>query len=113
MGRASLKRKPPAAPPAARYEDDLFTWVQEQVDLLRAGRLSEVDAGNVAEELSDVGNELYFRPESAIAVLMQHILKWDHQQKAPRAELGALGCRAAASNSDVAQEEPGAEVGAF
>ena len=78
MGRASVK-KPPAAPPATRYQDDLYTWVQEQVALLRAGRLSEVDALNVAEELSDVGNELSDKLQSAFAVLTQHFLKWDHQ----------------------------------
>ncbi len=47
--------------------------------MLRAGRLSEVDANNVAEELSDVGNEFYFRLESSFATLTQHFLKWDHQ----------------------------------
>jgi hypothetical protein len=66
-------------PSSIRYEDDLYTWVQEQVALLRAGRLTEIDALNVAEELSDVGNEQLEKLESAIAVLTQHLLKWDHQ----------------------------------
>ncbi len=61
------------------YEDDLYTWVQEQVTLLRAGRLDEIDASNIAEELADVGREQYYRLESAIAVLTMHLLKWDHQ----------------------------------
>jgi hypothetical protein len=64
-----------------RYEDDLFTWVKEQVALLRAGRLDEIDAVNVAEELEDVGSEQLFRLESAFAVLTMHTLKWDHQPK--------------------------------
>ena len=76
---ATKTRDKPAAAPRTRYEDDLYTWAREQVALLRAGRLSEVDARNVAEELSDVGNELAFRLESAIAVLTMHLLKWDHQ----------------------------------
>ena len=79
MGRASIKNPPPGAEPGTRYQDDLYTWVQEQVALLRAGRLSEVDALNVAEELSDVGNELSDKLQSAFAVLTQHLLKWDHQ----------------------------------
>lgn len=70
-----------ASPAGTRYEDDLYTWVQEQVALLRAGRLSEVDAANVAEELDDVGKEQLFRLESSIAVLTMHLLKWDHQSK--------------------------------
>ena len=42
--------------PRTRYEDDLYTWVQKQVALLRAGRHDEVDALNVAEKLADEGN---------------------------------------------------------
>jgi hypothetical protein len=62
-----------------RYEDDLYTWVQEQVEFLRAGRLDQIDAENVAEELSDVGAEQYNRLEGALEVLLMHMLKWDHQ----------------------------------
>ena len=62
-----------------RYEDDLYTWVSEQVDLLRAGRLDQIDAENVAEELSDGGAEQYDKLESALEVLLMHMLKWDHQ----------------------------------
>lgn len=67
------------SPPRTRYEDDLYTWVREQVALLRAGRLNEVDALNVAEELSDVGREQYHRLESALAILAMHMLKWEFQ----------------------------------
>jgi len=77
MSGQTAKARP--AKSATRYEDDLYSWVFEQVALLRAGRLSEVDAINVAEELSDVGNEQLDKLESAIAVLTQHLLKWDHQ----------------------------------
>lgn len=80
MGR-HVRERPPKQGPATRHEDDLFTWVQEQVALLRAGRLDEVDALNVAEELSDAGNEQLDKLESAIAVLSMHLLKWDHQSK--------------------------------
>jgi Domain of unknown function DUF29 len=63
----------------ARYEDDLYTWSTEQAALLRAGRVSEVDARNIAEELDDVGNEQYDKLESALRVILLHLLKWDHQ----------------------------------
>ena len=76
---ATKTRDKPAAAPRTRYEDDLYTWVQEQVALLRAGRFDEVDAGNVAEELSDVGKSEYKSLSSSIAVLVQNLLKWDHQ----------------------------------
>ena len=76
----STRAKPPT-PPRTRYEDDLYTWVEEQVALLRAGRLSEIDALNIAEELADVGKSERRALESAIAVLTMHLLKWDHQPR--------------------------------
>jgi len=63
----------------ARYEDDLYTWVGEQVALLQAGRVTELDLGNIAEELGDVGRAQYDTLESAVEVLLAHILKWEHQ----------------------------------
>ena len=61
------------------YERDLYAWVQEQVRLLRAGRVDEIDAQNLAEEISDVGSNEYDKLESALRVLLAHMLKWDHQ----------------------------------
>ena len=66
-------------PIATRYEDDLCAWVDEQVALLRAGQLDLIDAENIAEELGDVAKSERRALESAIAVLAQHLLKWDHQ----------------------------------
>lgn len=82
MADPTTKERPAAGEPAAaraRYEDDLYTWANEQVALLRAGRLDEIDAENIAEELGDVGAEQYDKLESVLEVLLMHILKWDHQ----------------------------------
>lgn len=62
-----------------RYADDLYTWVGEQVALLRAGQLDQIDAAQVAEELDDVGSEQYDKLESALRVILMHMLKWDQQ----------------------------------
>ena len=64
--------------PAAK-EADLYSWARRQAELLRAGRLSEIDAAAIAEEIDDVGEEQYDKLESAFRVLMLHLLKWDHQ----------------------------------
>jgi hypothetical protein len=48
---------------------------------LRAGRIGEADALNIAEELDDVGNEQYDKLESALRVILVHLLKWDHQSQ--------------------------------
>ena len=65
--------------PKTRHEDDIYTWSLEQIELLKAGRLDEVDAANIAWELEDVPGNIRDKLESAIAVLAMHILKWDHQ----------------------------------
>jgi hypothetical protein len=63
----------------ARYDRDLYSWAVEQAALLRAGRISEVDALNIAEEIDDVGNEQYDKLESALRLILLHLLKWDRQ----------------------------------
>ena len=59
---------------------DLYSWARHQAELLRAGRLSEIDPVAIAEEIDDVGEEQYDKLESALRVLMLHLLKWDHQR---------------------------------
>src|SRR5829696_8422718 len=65
--------------PRARYDRDLYTWGVEQAALLRSGRVEEVDALNIAEEIDDVGNEQYDKLESALWLILLHLLKWDHR----------------------------------
>ena len=76
MGRSVTHEK--AAAPVAK-ETDLYSWALRQAELLRAGRLSEIDPVAIAEEIDDVGEEQYDKLESALRVLMLHLLKWDHQ----------------------------------
>ena len=81
----------PADEGAARYDRDLYSWAVEQAALLRAGKIAEADALNIAEELDDVGNEQYDKLESALRVIMLHLLKWDHQaQKRSRSWYGSI-----------------------
>jgi Domain of unknown function DUF29 len=68
-----------AATEPARYERDLYSWAIEQATLLRAGRIAEADALNIAEELDDVGNEQYDKLESALRIILLHLQKWDYQ----------------------------------
>lgn len=72
----SAVRKEQGAP---TKRDDLYSWAVRQAELLRAGRLSEIDPAAIAEEIDDVGEEQYDKLESALRVLMLHLLKWDHQ----------------------------------
>ncbi|HEY2134663.1 MAG TPA: DUF29 domain-containing protein [Xanthobacteraceae bacterium] len=77
--RSQPKHK--AAGARARYDRDLYGWASEQAALLRAGRVDEADAANIAEELEDVGSEQYDKLESALRLILLHLLKWDHQSE--------------------------------
>jgi uncharacterized protein DUF29 len=61
------------------YDDDFFAWTQEQARLLRAGELSQVDRENAAEEIEDMGRSVRNELRSRLAVLVMHLLKWQHQ----------------------------------
>ena len=69
------------APDAATtaYDRDFYSWSLEQARLVREGRWSAVDRDNVAEEIESLGIEQFNKLESAIRVLLVHMLKWDHQ----------------------------------
>ena len=66
---------------APTKEVDLYSWARKQAELLRAGRLAEIDPAAIAEEIDDVGEEQYDKLESALRVVMLHLLKWDHQRE--------------------------------
>ena len=77
----SRQAEPSAASDKERagYDRDFYSWSQEQGRLVREGRWSEVDRDNVAEEIESLGREQFNKLESAIRVILMHILKWDHQ----------------------------------
>src|SRR5205085_11646300 len=70
----------PAADAARHsYDRDFYSWSLEQARLVREGRWDAVDRENVAEEIESLGREQFNKLESALRVLLVHILKWDHQ----------------------------------
>jgi hypothetical protein len=80
MSQSAVTNRPElASGTSTRHDDDLYTWVQEQVALLRAGRLDEIDAENIAEELGDVGKSEFSKLQSALEIVLTHMLKWDNQ----------------------------------
>src|ERR1700678_759475 len=65
--------------PAAKAADP-YSWARRQAELLRAGRLAEIGALGIAGEMADAGGEEQSdKLETALRVLMLHLLKWDHQ----------------------------------
>src|SRR5215204_3440020 len=70
---------PAEAPAAAEYDRDFYSWLMQQARLIREGRWERVDRENVAEEIESLGREQFNKLESALRVLLTHMLKWDHQ----------------------------------
>src|SRR2546423_13246438 len=70
---------PAAEPTDTAYDRDFYSWSLEQARLVREGRWGAVDRENVAEEIESLGREQFNKLESAIRVLLLHMLKWDHQ----------------------------------
>jgi hypothetical protein len=64
---------------AVAYEQDFFAWTREQARLLREGSLSEIDAGNIAEELESMGRNDRRELRSRLIVLLMHLLKYRFQ----------------------------------
>lgn len=70
---------PPAQPARADYERDFYSWLMEQARCVREGQWSAIDRDNLAEEIESLGREQFNKLESALRVILLHMLKWDHQ----------------------------------
>lgn len=61
------------------YERDFYSWTQKQANLIREGRLAELDLNNILEELESMGRSDYRALQSRLTVLFMHLLKWKFQ----------------------------------
>ena len=76
---SQARRIDPAEAGRSLYKTDGYAWANQQADLIRAGRFSELDIENVAEEIESVGRSEKSGFVMALARVIQHLLKWDHQ----------------------------------
>jgi hypothetical protein len=60
------------------YEADEIAWLDAMVELLRRGEHSELDYSHLRECLNDMAISERRKVENRLAVLLVHILKWDH-----------------------------------
>ena len=61
------------------YEIDFYAWTQHQGELLRDGRLDELDIPNLIEEIESLGRSEKRELESRLKILLMHLLKWQFQ----------------------------------
>jgi hypothetical protein len=75
----NLPRKPPETSEAPGRPPDVHAWAFEQAGHLRAGRFHLLDRDGLADEIEDVGRSEFKSLASNIAIVLIHMLKWDHQ----------------------------------
>jgi hypothetical protein len=73
-----VQRSPVAT--AALYEVDETAWLEATADLLRQGRLDEIDRDTLAEYLTDMAKRDRREVFSRLVVVLSHLLKWEYQQ---------------------------------
>jgi hypothetical protein len=70
---------PSVVSPDAGYDADFFQWTQSTAEMIRQGRLVEVDLEHVAEEIEAMGKRDRREVRSRLIVLIVHLLKWGFQ----------------------------------
>lgn len=61
------------------YDNDVVAWAQEQAQLLRSGQWLKLDVEHLAEEIEDVGKSEKRALIHRLAVLVEHLYKWQAQ----------------------------------
>jgi hypothetical protein len=61
------------------YQQDETAWLEAMAELIRQGRLDEVDYPNLAEYLADTARRDRREVESSLTILIAHALKWARQ----------------------------------
>ncbi len=61
------------------YERDFYGWIQCHVELLRQGKLAEIDVDHLIEELESMSKSEKRELISCLVGLLAHLLKWQYQ----------------------------------
>ena len=67
------------------YDKDYYLWLEETIQLLQEGRLTDLDIFNLIEEIKDMGRSEKNALESNLIVLLMHLLKWKYQPEETKA----------------------------
>jgi hypothetical protein len=61
------------------YDKDFLAWIEATAQLLKQGKLSELDIENLIEEVEDLAKSEKRQLKNRLRVLLMHLLKWQHQ----------------------------------
>ncbi|MGK7957000.1 MAG: DUF29 domain-containing protein [Crocosphaera sp.] len=65
---------------AKLYETDFVAWIEETTKLIKEKQFEKVDWNSVIEEIESLGKSDKRELKNRLAVLIQHLLKWQYQQ---------------------------------
>ena len=61
------------------YDQDFYLWIETTANLLRKGRLTELDIPNLLEEVESMGRSEKHALQSNLRVILMHLLKYKYQ----------------------------------
>jgi hypothetical protein len=61
------------------YEQDFYLWIQTTAELLKQGRLTELDLENLIDEIETMGRSEKKALRSNLEVVLMHLLKYKYQ----------------------------------
>jgi hypothetical protein len=61
------------------YELDFYAWTQEQAQLLKLQKWSQLDLPNLIEEIESLGKRERAELRNRLSILIGHLLKWQYQ----------------------------------
>ena len=64
---------------AYTYEQDFVGWLNTQAELLKTGKVNELDIKNLVEEIEAMGRSEKRELESRMIILVMHLLIWTFQ----------------------------------
>ena len=63
----------------ALYEKDFYAWIQHHIELLKQGKLEQLDVDILIDELESMGKRDKRELASHFIILIAHLLKWQFQ----------------------------------
>jgi Domain of unknown function DUF29 len=61
------------------YDTDFALWAEQTAEMLKDGRLSEIDLENLIEEVEDLSRRERDALYSNLKIVLLHLLKWEFQ----------------------------------
>lgn len=66
-------------PLKSEYERDFYSWIHRNIDLLKQGKLADIDIDILIDELESMAKRDKRELTSRLMILIAHLLKWQFQ----------------------------------